>query len=120
MSGSSAIEQRPGFLKLLDRLERDDLLVVTKLDRLGHNSIDVPHNRQQAGGAGGPRSLPGAGWRRSGAVAREMKASRATKIARVSRASRDPSLAALLGAGQAPGSQFGHCRGLRASVPLHR
>jgi DNA invertase Pin-like site-specific DNA recombinase len=30
VSGSSAIEQRPGFLKLLDRLERDDVLVVTK------------------------------------------------------------------------------------------
>ena len=29
VSGSSAIEQRPGFLKLLDRLERDDVLVVT-------------------------------------------------------------------------------------------
>jgi putative DNA-invertase from lambdoid prophage Rac len=26
---------------LLDRLERDDVLVVTKLDRLGRNSIDV-------------------------------------------------------------------------------
>jgi putative DNA-invertase from lambdoid prophage Rac len=41
VSGSSAIEQRPSFLKLLDRLERDDVLVVTKLDRLGRNSIDV-------------------------------------------------------------------------------
>ncbi len=41
VSGGSAIEQRPGFLKLLDRLERDDVLVVTKLDRLGRNSIDV-------------------------------------------------------------------------------
>jgi putative DNA-invertase from lambdoid prophage Rac len=41
VSGSSAIEQRPGFVKLLDRLERDDVLVVTKLDRLGRNSIDV-------------------------------------------------------------------------------
>ena len=41
MSGGSAIEQRPGFMKLLDRLERDDVLVVTKLDRLGRNSIDV-------------------------------------------------------------------------------
>jgi putative DNA-invertase from lambdoid prophage Rac len=28
-------------MKLLDRLERDDVLVVTKLDRLGRNSIDV-------------------------------------------------------------------------------
>jgi putative DNA-invertase from lambdoid prophage Rac len=41
VSGSSAIEQRPDFMKLLDRLERDDVLVVTKLDRLGRNSIDV-------------------------------------------------------------------------------
>jgi putative DNA-invertase from lambdoid prophage Rac len=35
VSGSSAIEQRPGFMELLDRPERDDVLVVTKLDRLG-------------------------------------------------------------------------------------
>jgi putative DNA-invertase from lambdoid prophage Rac len=41
VSGSSAIEQRPGFTKLLGRLERDGVLVVTKLDRLGRNSIDV-------------------------------------------------------------------------------
>lgn len=41
ISGSSAIEQRPGFLKLLDRLERDDVLIVTKMDRLGRNAIDV-------------------------------------------------------------------------------
>lgn len=41
VSGSSAIEQRPGFMKLLDRLERDDVLICTKLDRLGRNSIDV-------------------------------------------------------------------------------
>ena len=41
MSGSSAIEQRPGFMKLLDRLEQGDVLVVTKLDRLGRNAMDV-------------------------------------------------------------------------------
>ena len=41
VSGSSAIEQRPGFLRLLDRLEQDDVLIVTKLDRLGRNAIDV-------------------------------------------------------------------------------
>ena len=41
VSGSSAIEQRPGFLKLLDRLEADDVLIVTKLDRLGRSAIDV-------------------------------------------------------------------------------
>jgi hypothetical protein len=32
----------PGFMKLLDRLERGDVPVVTKLDRLGRNAIDVP------------------------------------------------------------------------------
>src|SRR4051794_40150510 len=41
VSGSSAIEQRAGFLKLLDRLESGDVLITTKLDRLGRNSIDV-------------------------------------------------------------------------------
>src|SRR3954462_12033406 len=41
VSGSSAIEQRKGFLKLLDRLEAGDVLIVTKLDRLGRNAIDV-------------------------------------------------------------------------------
>jgi putative DNA-invertase from lambdoid prophage Rac len=41
VSGSSAIEQRPVFMKLMDKLERDDVLIVTKLDRLGRNAIDV-------------------------------------------------------------------------------
>jgi putative DNA-invertase from lambdoid prophage Rac len=41
VSGSSAIEQRPGFMRLLDRLEAEDVLIVTKLDRLGRNAIDV-------------------------------------------------------------------------------
>jgi putative DNA-invertase from lambdoid prophage Rac len=41
VSGSSAVEQRPGFMRLLDRLEAGDVLVVTKLDRLGRNAIDV-------------------------------------------------------------------------------
>jgi putative DNA-invertase from lambdoid prophage Rac len=41
VSGSSAIDQRLGFMRLLDRLEADDVLVVTKLDRLGRNAIDV-------------------------------------------------------------------------------
>ena len=41
VSGSSAIEQRPGFMRLADRLEDGDVLVVTKLDRLGRNAIDV-------------------------------------------------------------------------------
>jgi putative DNA-invertase from lambdoid prophage Rac len=41
ISGSSSIEQRPGFMKLLDRLEAGDVLIVTKMDRLGRNAIDV-------------------------------------------------------------------------------
>jgi putative DNA-invertase from lambdoid prophage Rac len=41
VSGASAIAQRHGFMKLLDRLEQDDVLVVTKMDRLGRNAMDV-------------------------------------------------------------------------------
>lgn len=41
ISGSVPASQRPGFAKLLDRLEEGDVLVVTKLDRLGRNVIDV-------------------------------------------------------------------------------
>lgn len=41
VSGSSAIEQRPGFVRLIDKLEQHDVLIVTKLDRLGRNAIDV-------------------------------------------------------------------------------
>jgi putative DNA-invertase from lambdoid prophage Rac len=41
VSGSTAIAQRRGFSKLMDRLEAGDLLIVTKLDRLGRDAIDV-------------------------------------------------------------------------------
>jgi putative DNA-invertase from lambdoid prophage Rac len=41
ISGSVAAGQRPGFTKLLDRMEEGDVLVVTKLDRLGRNAMDV-------------------------------------------------------------------------------
>ncbi len=41
VSGASAIAQRPGFVKLLERLEQDDVLIVTKMDRLGRNAMDV-------------------------------------------------------------------------------
>lgn len=41
VSGSVAAMQRPGFVKLLDRMEEGDTLVVTKLDRIGRDSIDV-------------------------------------------------------------------------------
>ncbi len=41
VSGGTPAMQRPGFIKLLDRLEHGDTLVVTKLDRLGRNAMDV-------------------------------------------------------------------------------
>lgn len=41
ISGSVPALQRPGFASLLDRLEEGDTLVVTKLDRLGRDAIDV-------------------------------------------------------------------------------
>lgn len=41
ISGSVAASQRPGFAKLKDKLESGDVLVVTKLDRLGRNAMDV-------------------------------------------------------------------------------
>ncbi|MFM0030266.1 recombinase family protein [Paraburkholderia madseniana] len=41
ISGSVSAEQRPGFAKLLDRMEESDVLIVTKLDRLGRNAMDV-------------------------------------------------------------------------------
>ena len=41
VSGSAALEQRPGFVKLLDRLDEGDVLIVTKMDRLGRDTIDV-------------------------------------------------------------------------------
>ncbi|QUD90566.1 recombinase family protein [Phenylobacterium montanum] len=41
VSGSTPALQRKGFAKLMDRLEADDVLIVTKLDRLGRNAMDV-------------------------------------------------------------------------------
>jgi putative DNA-invertase from lambdoid prophage Rac len=41
VSGSIAAAQRKGFSRLLDRLEEGDVLIVTKLDRLGRNAMDV-------------------------------------------------------------------------------
>lgn len=41
ISGSVASSERPGFKRLMDRLEPGDVLVVTKLDRLGRNAMDV-------------------------------------------------------------------------------
>jgi putative DNA-invertase from lambdoid prophage Rac len=41
VSGSTAARERPGFARLMDRLEGGDVLIVTKLDRLGRNAMDV-------------------------------------------------------------------------------
>jgi len=41
VSGSVPTSQRQGFQKLMDRMEDGDTLVVTKLDRIGRDSIDV-------------------------------------------------------------------------------
>lgn len=41
ISGSVAANERRGFARLADRLEAGDVLVVTKLDRLGRNAMDV-------------------------------------------------------------------------------
>jgi putative DNA-invertase from lambdoid prophage Rac len=41
VSGSTAAQERKGFARLMDKLEEGDVLVVTKLDRLGRNAMDV-------------------------------------------------------------------------------
>jgi putative DNA-invertase from lambdoid prophage Rac len=41
ISGSVPASERPGFASLLNKLEDGDVLVVTKLDRLGRNAMDV-------------------------------------------------------------------------------
>lgn len=41
VSGSVPAMERKGFVKLLDRMETGDVLLVTKLDRLGRNAMDL-------------------------------------------------------------------------------
>lgn len=41
ISGSVIAKERQQFMKLIDRLEAGDVLIVTKLDRLGRNAMDV-------------------------------------------------------------------------------
>ena len=41
VSGSVLAMERKGFLTLLNKLEANDVLIVTKLDRLGRNAMDV-------------------------------------------------------------------------------
>jgi putative DNA-invertase from lambdoid prophage Rac len=52
VSGSIAAAERPGFRRLVDRLEAGDVLVVTKLDRLGRDAIDVAQTVQRLADAG--------------------------------------------------------------------
>jgi len=41
VSGSMPTARRKGFTRLLEKIENKDILVVTKLDRLGRDAIDV-------------------------------------------------------------------------------
>ncbi|ELO3176454.1 recombinase family protein [Escherichia coli] len=47
VSGSVAASERPGFIRLLDRMENGDVLIVTKLDRLGRNAMDIRKTVEQ-------------------------------------------------------------------------
>ncbi len=47
ISGSVAASERPGFARLLDRMENGDVLIVTKLDRLGRDAMDVRKTVEQ-------------------------------------------------------------------------
>ena len=52
ISGSIAAAQRRGFVRLMDKLETADILVVTKLDRLGRNAMDVRATVDRLAGLG--------------------------------------------------------------------
>lgn len=52
VSGSVAAMERHGFKKLVDRLEAGDVLIVTKLDRLGRNAMDVRATVERLDGMG--------------------------------------------------------------------
>jgi putative DNA-invertase from lambdoid prophage Rac len=52
VSGSVAAAERKGFAKLLDKLEAGDVLIVTKLDRLGRNAMDVRSTVEHLAAAG--------------------------------------------------------------------
>ena len=52
VSGSVTMAQRRGFTRLLDRLEPGDVLIVTKLDRLGRNAMDVSSTVAKLAGIG--------------------------------------------------------------------
>lgn len=52
ISGGVAASARPEFSKLIDRLETDDILIVTKLDRLGRNAMDLRATVDRLAGEG--------------------------------------------------------------------
>lgn len=52
ISGSICAVERPGFQKLLERMEAGDVLIVTKLDRLGRNAMDVRATVERLSSAG--------------------------------------------------------------------
>lgn len=52
ISGSVAASERPGFCRVLDRMENGDVLIVTKLDRLGRNAMDVRKTVEQLAESG--------------------------------------------------------------------
>ncbi len=52
ISGSVAAKERPGFMRLIDRMESGDVLVVSKLDRLGRNAMDVRSTVEQLASVG--------------------------------------------------------------------
>ena len=52
ISGSVGAMDRPGFAKLVDRLESGDALIVTKMDRLGRNAMDVRATVERLAGIG--------------------------------------------------------------------
>jgi len=60
ISGSVAAKERPGFIKLIDRMESGDVLAVTKLDRLGRNAMDIRASVEQLASSG-VRALPCSG-----------------------------------------------------------
>ena len=52
ISGSVPTGDRPGFGKLMNKMEEGDVLVVTKLDRLGRNAMDVRATIEALSGVG--------------------------------------------------------------------
>lgn len=52
VSGSIPAKERKGFQTLLGKMESGDVLIVTKLDRLGRNAMDVRQTVEQLASAG--------------------------------------------------------------------